>query len=272
MPDKNQLLKDQVAVVTGAGSGIGRATAHVFAAAGASVAVNDLPSRKDQACAVVKDIQNGGGRAVFVEADVSDEAQVDAMFARATDRFGTVHILVNNAGIQRDSAFAEMTLAQWNKVIGVNLTGHFLCARAAVREFTRRGPCDNVSKALGKIVFVSSVHQIIPWARHANYAASKGGLMLLMKTLAQELAAMRIRVNGVAPGAIRTPINRSAWEGALALADLLKLIPYGRIGEPEDVGKAIAWLASDESDYVTGATLIVDGGMQLYPGFGEGSG
>jgi glucose 1-dehydrogenase len=264
------LLVGHVALVTGASSGIGRATARVLAAAGAKVAVNHF-GHDDEAESIVAEIEAAGGAALAIAADVSDEAAVEAMFRQAVERFGTVHVLVNNAGIQSDAAFAEMTLEQWRRVIDVNLTGQFLCARAAIREFLRRGACD-VSVALGKIVFTSSVHQIIPWARHANYAASKGGVKLLAQSLAQEVAEHRIRVNVVAPGAIRTPINHDAWKDERSLEGLLKLIPYHRIGEPEDVAKAIAWLASDESDYVTGATLVIDGGMQLYPGFGEGGG
>jgi len=175
---------------------------------------------------------------------------------------------VANAGIQKDSDFAGMTLDQWNRVIGVNLTGNFLCAREAVRRFIAQGPTP-ASKALGKIICMSSVHEVIPWAGHVNYASSKGGIMLMIKSLAQEVAPKKIRVNSIAPGAIRTPINRPAWETDAALAKLLELIPYGRIGEPDDVAKAAVWLASDESDYVTGTTLFVDGGMCLYPGFAD---
>jgi glucose 1-dehydrogenase len=163
-----------------------------------------------------------------------------------------------------------MTLEQWNTVIAVNLTGQFLCARAAVREFRRRGPRPLVSRALGKIICISSVHEVIPWARHANYAASKGGVMLMMKSLAQEVAPLKIRVNSISPGAIRTPINRPAWETPSACEALLRLIPYRRIGEPEDIGRAAVWVASDESDYVTGTSLYVDGGMTLYPEFAHG--
>jgi glucose 1-dehydrogenase len=269
-PAIRPLLDGHVALVTGASSGIGRATARVLAAAGAKVVVNHF-GHGDEADSIVAEIEAAGGTAFAVAADVSDEAAVEAMFRAAVERFGTLHVLVNNAGIQADAAFTSMTLQQWKRVIDVNLTGQFLCARAAVREFLRRGTCD-VSVALGKIVFTSSVHQIIPWARHANYAASKGGVKLLAQSLAQEVAEHRIRVNVVAPGAIRTPINRSAWADERSLGDLLKLIPYRRIGEPDDVAKTIAWLASDESDYITGATLVIDGGMQLYPGFGEGGG
>ncbi|HYZ42563.1 MAG TPA: SDR family oxidoreductase, partial [Stellaceae bacterium] len=204
------------------------------------------------------------------QADVSDEDQVQGMFRRAVAELGTIDILVNNAGLQRDAAFYEMTLAQWNTVIGVNLTGQFLCAREAVREFLRRGVVPEVSRAAGKIICISSVHEIIPWAGHANYVASKGGVLMLMKTLAQEVAPHRIRVNGIAPGAIRTPINTAAWNTPEAYQKLMKLVPYNRIGEPEDIARAAVWLASDQSDYVVGATLYVDGGMTLFPDFAEG--
>ena len=175
-----------------------------------------------------------------------------------------------NTGRQRDSAFHEMTLAQWNTVLSINLTGQFQCARAAVREFLHRGIVPSVSSAAGKIICMSSVHQRIPWAGHANYAASKGGIKMLMESLAQEVAPHGIRVNAIAPGAIRTPINTAALNTSEALKGLLKLVPYGRIGEPEDIARAAVWLASDQSDYVVGTTLFVDGGMTLYPGFASG--
>ena len=219
---------------------------------------------------MVDEIRSAGGRAFAVKADVSDEAQVQDMFRRAVAEFGSVDILVNNAGLQQDAPFHEMTLAQWRKVIDVNLTGQFLCAREAVREFLRRGAIPEMSCSVGKIICVSSVHDVIPWAGHANYAASKGGVAMLMKTMAQELAMKKIRVNAISPGAIRTPINTSAWETAEAEAALLKLIPYYRVGETRDIARAAVWLASDHSDYVTGATLYVDGGMTLYPEFREG--
>jgi glucose 1-dehydrogenase len=219
---------------------------------------------------VVNDIKAAGGEAIAIQADVSNEAQVEAMFAEVFKQLGTIDILVNNAGMQRDAASVDMTLEQWNSVLGVNLTGQFLCARAAAREFIRRGIRPEISRAAGKIICMSSVHQMIPWAGHVNYATSKGGIMQLMKTLAQELAPHKIRVNSIAPGAIETPINRSAWDTPAAKAKLLKLIPYGRVGSPEDIGKAAVWLGSDESDYVHGTTLFVDGGMTLFPGFATG--
>ena len=265
----HQPLKNQKALVTGANSGIGEAVVRHLAAAGASVVVNYV-ANEPAAAAIVNEIKAAGCEAVAIQADVSKEDQVQAMFAAMYEAYGTIDILVNNAGLQKDSAFADMTLDQWNFVLGVNLTGQFLCAREAVREFLRRGIKPEVSSAAGKIICMSSVHEVIPWAGHANYAASKGGVMLLMKSLAQEVAPKKIRVNSIGPGAIKTPINRSAWDTPQAEAELLKLIPYERVGESSDIGRAAVWLASDDSDYVTGVTLFVDGGMTLYPGFATG--
>jgi glucose 1-dehydrogenase len=269
MNSPRELLKGQNALVTGANSGIGEATARALAAAGATVVVNYV-SHAPAAEKVVSDLQAAGCQALAIQADVSKEAEVDAMFAETIKQLGTIDILVNNAGMQRDAALVDMTLEQWNAVLGVNLTGQFLCARAAAREFIRRGIRRDISRAAGKIICMSSVHQLIPWAGHVNYATSKGGVMLLMKTMAQELAQHKIRINSIAPGAIETPINRSAWDSPAAKAKLLQLIPYGRIGLPEDIAKAAVWLASDESDYVHGTTLFVDGGMTLFPGFATG--
>jgi len=262
-------LKGQKAIVTGANSGIGKAIAIALGHAGAEVVVN-YRDGEDAAVAVVKEIAQGGSRALAIRADVSREAEVKDLFRSAIEQLGTVDILINNAGLQRDAPFEDLTLDQWNAVIGVNLTGQFLCAREAVREFKRRGVVPEVSRAAGKIICVSSVHEVIPWAGHANYAASKGGVMLMMKTLAQEVAPHRIRVNSIAPGAVRTPINRDAWSTPEALDALLRLIPYKRIGEPEDIARAAVWLASDEADYVNGISLFVDGGMTLYPEFASG--
>ncbi|GAB2572269.1 SDR family oxidoreductase [Dyella jejuensis] len=262
-------LVGQKALVTGANSGIGRAVAIALGEAGADVVVNYVVG-DDAANEVVAAIRSHGVNAVACKADVSSEEQVAAMFREVVERFGTLDILVNNAGLQRDSAFQSMTLAQWNTVLGVNLTGQFLCAREAVREFMRRGVNPEVSCAAGKIICMSSVHQEIPWAGHANYASSKGGIKLLMESLAQEMAPHRIRVNAIAPGAIRTPINTGAWSTPEAYKSLMTLVPYGRIGEPEDIARAAVWLASDLSDYVVGTTLFVDGGMTLYPGFATG--
>lgn len=262
-------LTGQKALVTGANSGIGKAVAIALGQAGADVVVNYVDDDA-AAAAVVEQIRNSGTKAYAHKADVASEDEVAAMFRKMMQDFGTIDILVNNAGLQRDSAFPEMTLAQWNKVIGVNLTGQFLCAREAVREFLRRGVVPSISSAAGKIICMSSVHQEIPWGGHANYATSKGGIKLLMESLAQELAPQRIRVNAIAPGAIRTPINTSAWQTKEAYAALMKLVPYGRIGEPEDIARAAVWLASDHSDYVVGTTIYVDGGMTLYPGFATG--
>jgi glucose 1-dehydrogenase len=269
MPDSSSggLLEGQIAIVTGGSSGIGAACALALGRAGAKVIVNHTARGIDRGKAVAAEIEQAGGRALAFEADVSREADIDAMFARTVERFGTVDILIANAGIQRDAAFADMSLADWQGVVDVNLTGQFLCVRAAVREFLRRGPRPEVSAALGKIVCMSSVHQVIPWAGHVNYAVTKAGIGMLVQSVAQELAWKKVRINGVAPGAIRTPINQSVWQDPASAGELMKLIPYRRIGDPDDVAKAVVWLASDQSDYVNGTTLFVDGGMVLYPGF-----
>jgi glucose 1-dehydrogenase len=263
-----QRLKGQGALVTGAGSGIGAAIARAFAREGAAVGIN-YRGESDAVEAMVDEIRDQGGVAAGLKADVTDEKQVAGMFEEFAKQLGRLDILVANAGMQQDAAITEMSLEQWRTVLDVNLTGQFLCAREAIKRFLAQG-LSPASTALGKIVCMSSVHEAIPWARHANYAASKGGVRSMMKTLAQEVAAKKIRVNGIAPGAIKTGINKADWSDSEKARKLLRLIPYGRIGEPEDVAKAAVWLASDEADYVTGATVYVDGGMSLYPGFREG--
>jgi len=262
-------LKGQKALVTGAASGIGAGVARALGAAGASVVVNYV-TNPEAAEAVVEDIRMGGAEAMALKADVSRENEVQAMTGAMVKAWGSIDILVNNAGLQQDAAFTDMTLSQWNTVIGVNLTGMFLCAREAAREMIRCGIRADVSRAAGKIICMSSVHEVIPWAGHVNYASSKGGVRAFMQSLAQELAPHRVRVNSIAPGAIQTPINRSAWDTPKALESLLTLIPYGRIGLPEDIGKVAVFLASDDSDYIHGQTLFVDGGMTLYPEFARG--
>jgi glucose 1-dehydrogenase len=263
------ILAGQKALVTGANSGIGKSVAIALGQAGADVVVNYVEG-DDTADRVAAEIREAGVKSLVYKADVASEDQVEEMFEHSIKTLGTIDIVVNNAGLQRDSPFQEMTLECWNKVLNVNLTGQFLCSRVAVREFLRRGVVPAVSRAAGKIICMSSVHQQIPWGGHANYATSKGGIKLLMESMAQELAPKHIRVNGIAPGAIQTPINTSAWDTPDALKSLLMLIPYGRIGKPEDIARAAVWLASDDSDYVVGTTLFVDGGMTLYPGFSTG--
>jgi glucose 1-dehydrogenase len=264
MPGK--LLARQRALVTGASSGIGAAVAQAFAQAGAAVAVH-YHSDSGSAQQLVDHITACGGQALALQADIAKPDACRRLVEAAAEQMQGLDILVANAGIQRDAPVAELSLQDWRDVLDVNLTGQFLCAQEAIRRFRRQGLDAQRSSALGKIIFVSSVHQRIPWAGHANYAAAKGGLKLLMESLAQEVAAEKIRVNALAPGAIRTPINKAAWETEQALGELLRLIPAGRIGEPDDVARAAVWLASDASDYVVGATLFVDGGMSLYPAF-----
>jgi len=264
-----KVLRGQKALVTGANSGIGKAVALALARAGADVVVNYV-SRPEVAEEVVKEADQWGGKVIACRANVAREDEVKAMFQQMFKEFGTIDILVNNAGLQKDASIDTMTLADWQLVIDVNLTGQFLCAREAIREFKRRGIRPEISCAAGKIICMSSVHEVIPWAGHVNYAASKGGVMLMMKSLAQEVAPHRIRVNSVCPGAIRTPINMEAWGTPEAYRSLMKLIPYKRIGEPDDIGRTAVWLASDDSDYIHGASIFVDGGMTLYPGFETG--
>ncbi len=262
----NPKLKGQSALVTGANSGIGLAVAIAMGNDGANVVVNYV-THPEAAEEVVQTIKNNGGEAIAIKADVSKEDEVVNMFQQMFDKYGTIDILVNNAGLQKDSSFENMSLADWQLVINVNLTGQFLCAREAVKEFLKRGVIEDRSRAAGKIICMSSVHEVIPWAGHVNYAASKGGIHMMMQSMAQELAPKKIRINSIGPGAIQTPINKQAWETPEALQSLLTLIPYKRIGQPEDIGKVAVWLASDEADYITGTTIFVDGGMLLYPGF-----
>jgi len=261
-------LEGQIAIITGASSGIGAGVAIALAGAGATVVINHPgESSREAADAILTTIKNAGGAGILYACDVSKEGEVQKMFADVIMQFGTLDILVNNAGLQRDSPFQDMSLDEWNTVLSVNLTGQFLCAREAVREFLRRGVVPERSRAAGKIICMSSVHEMIPWAGHANYAASKGGIMQLMKSIAQEFAPHKIRVNSIGPGAIKTPINHQAWDSPAAEQKLLELIPYGRVGITADIGAAAVWLASDDSDYITGITLFIDGGMTLYPGF-----
>ncbi|MBX7056747.1 MAG: SDR family oxidoreductase [Leptospirales bacterium] len=263
------LLKGQTAVVTGANSGIGKGVALALGQAGAQVVVNYVVD-PEAAEGVAHSIEQNGGKAIAVKGDVSKEADVQEMFKQTIGHFGTVDILINNAGLQRDANLVDMTLEQWEFVLRVNLTGQFLCAREAVREFLRRGVVMERSVACGKIVCMSSVHDIIPWATHCNYAASKGGVLMFMKSVAQELAPKKIRCNAISPGAIKTPINQQAWFTADAEEKLLELIPYKRVGVTEDIGRAAVWLSSDLSDYINGITIYVDGGMTNYPGFATG--
>jgi glucose 1-dehydrogenase len=262
-------LKGQSALVTGASSGIGKAIAIALGEAGADVAVNYV-SNPESAEEVAEKIRSFGSKAIVLKADVSKEDEVKSMFTAMFDAFGTIDILVNNAGLQQDAKFHDMTLAQWNKVIDVNLTGQFLCAREAVIEMLRRGVVPERSAACGKIICISSVHELIPWAGHVNYAASKGAIKMFMQSLAQEYGAQKIRVNSICPGAIQTPINTAAWSTPEAMASLLTLIPYNRIGQPQDIGNLAVFLASDASDYITGASIFIDGGMTVFEGFAEG--
>lgn len=261
-------LKNQIAIVTGSSSGIGAGIAKSLASAGATVVINHSSENSaEEALEVLNEIQRAGGNGMVCKCDVSKEDEVVVMFQKVISGYGTVDILVNNAGIQKDSKFIEMTVEDWDEVMGVNLRGQFLCSREAIKEFLRRGIDKARSVACGKIIHISSVHEIIPWSGRANYAASKGALKMLMQTLAQEHGSDKIRVNSICPGAIQTPINKEAWETPEALNQLLKLIPYNRIGQSEEVGNLAAFLASDLADYISGASIFIDGGMTTLESF-----
>lgn len=262
-------LTGQTAIITGSSSGIGAAIAIAIAAEGANVTIN-YHKDKTGAEEVAQQIRSTtDSKTIVVQCDVSKEDQVKALFHQTIQHFGTVDICIPNSGIQIDHPLHTMPLEAWNKVLDVNLTGQFLCAREAICEFLKRGMRKTVSNSLGKIIHISSVHEKIPWAGHANYAASKGGLYMLMQSICQEYAPQKIRCNSIAPGAIKTDINKEVWGTKEGLDNMLKLIPYKRVGIPEDIGKAAVWLASDASEYINGTTLFVDGGMSCYPGFAD---
>ena len=255
-------LQNKRALVTGANSGIGRAIAIRLAQEGASVTVNYV-THPEAADEVVREIKDAGGQAIAVMADISNEAQVEAMFARTLGELGGLEILVNNAGMETYQPFLEMPLEAWQKVLNIDLTGAFLCAQRAARAMVKSG-------AGGAIVNITSVHQTIPWGGYAHYCAAKSALAMLTKTIALELATENVRINAVAPGAIATPINQNVWGDPDSLRDLLTKIPSERVGKPEEVASVVAFLCSDEASYVTGATVYVDGGMTLYPSFRHG--
>jgi glucose 1-dehydrogenase len=253
-----QSLKGRLALVTGANSGIGEAVTRRLAAAGAAVVVNYL-SHPKEAKKIVAEIKSAGGQAMAIHADMSEEREIKAMFARIFRKFGAIDILVNNAGIENKSPFLDMRLEDWDQVMAVNLRATFLCSQLAARRMVKTGG--------GVIINISSVHQIIPWAGYAHYCASKSGLEMLMKTMALELAEKKVRVNNVAPGAIATPINETWLHDPVRRKQVLDLIPSRRIGQAEEVAGAVSYLVSDEAAYVTGTTLLIDGGMTLYSSF-----
>jgi glucose 1-dehydrogenase len=255
------LLAGRRAIVTGASSGIGKATAQRLGREGANVCVNYYSSQeKDAADEVVASIERAGpGEAVAVQADVGDEIDVERMVTETVTAFGGLDILVNNAGIEKQIPLLETSQQDWERILRTNLTGTFLCLREAGKVMADAGG--------GVIVNMSSVHEFIPWPGFAPYCASKGGVKLLMGTAARELAPKNIRVINVAPGAIITPINEFVLDDPEAKHAVEEEIPLGRMGEPEEIAAAVVWAASGEASYVTGTTIVVDGGMSLYPKF-----
>ena len=260
-------LKGKRALVTGASSGIGEAIAHALAQAGADVAVNYLadPAGRNAANAerVAASLRQAGVRAATLAADIADAGEVEKMFTQIDSTFGGIDILVNNAGIDGVAARCwESNPDDWYRVIQINLFGAYHCAREALKRMT--------TARHGVIVNISSVHESIPWSGYSAYTCSKAALTMLTQTLAQETADLGVRVVGVAPGAIKTQINEAVWNDPDMLRDLLRKIPANRMGKPEEIGRMVALLASDMASYVTGPSVLVDGGMVLYPSFRHG--
>jgi glucose 1-dehydrogenase len=254
------LLEGRRAIVTGASSGIGEATAKRLGAEGASVCVNYYSDHEREAAeGVAKAVESAGRHGIAVQADVGQEADVKRMVADTVKAFGGVDLLVNNAGIEKQIPLLEMPLDAWEAIIRTNLTGAFLCLREAGKAIVAAGG--------GVVVNISSVHEFIPWPGFAHYCSSKGGMKMLMETAARELSPKRVRVVNIAPGAIATPINNFVLDDPEATHAVESEIPLGRIGNPDEVAAAVAWTASDQASYITGTTIVVDGGMSLYPKF-----
>lgn len=257
-------LKGKVAVVTGGSKGLGASMAERFGAEGMSVVVN-YHSDEEGAKKTMELVREAGGKACAVQADVGTKEGIEALLDKAASEFGGLDVWVNNAGVENKSATDELSLEDWQRVIDTNLTGVFLGSQCAIRHFLEKGK-------QGSIINMSSVHEKIPWPTFSHYAASKGGVAMFTKTIALEYADRGIRANCIGPGAINTPINKEKFDDPKQYESTVSMIPMGRIGDPEDVAAAAAWLASDQARYVTGTTLFVDGGMTLYPSFQYGEG
>jgi glucose 1-dehydrogenase len=247
-------LQGKVGIITGAATGIGKGIATVFVAEGAAVVIDYVHGQDSDARELAKQLQASGGRASAVEADVTDPEQVKRLVDTAVSEFGKLDIFVNNAGIETKVPFVDVSLDLWNKVMAVNLTGPFLCAQAAARQMIAQG-------GGGRIINISSVHEDLPMPTNVPYCAAKGGLRMLMRTACVELAAHGITMNNIGPGAIDTPMDAPLKAHPEQMAELLSEIPLGRMGQPDEVGKLAAYLASDDAAYVTGSTFFIDGGM-----------
>lgn len=257
-------LEGKVVIITGAATGLGKAMALRFGKEKAKIVINYRnPDRNVND--MIKEIEQSGGQAIAVQGDVTVEEDMKNLIREATEQFGTLDVMINNAGVENEVPSHELTLNDWNHVINTNLTGAFLGCREAISYMLKH----NIQ---GSILNMSSVHEIIPWPHFVHYAASKGGMKLMTETLALEYAPKRIRVNNIGPGAINTPINAEKFEDPILRQGVIDMIPMGYIGEPEEIAAVAAWLASSEASYVTGITLYADGGMTKYPSFQGGKG
>jgi glucose 1-dehydrogenase len=250
-------LKDKVVLITGAASGIGRAIAIETARQGAYVVVNYI-GKPDAAQEVVREIEDDHGAVLTIEADVSKPDRVQHMISETVSRLGRVDVLVNNAGIEKESPFLEKPESEFDAVIAVNLKGAFLCTQAAARDMAKR--------KRGTIINISSVHEDLPFPGYSAYCAAKGGLRMLCRDLALELAPHGINVINVAPGAIDTPINKRTLSNPEKKLALKREIPLGRVGEPQEIAKLVCYLASDDAAYITGTTIVIDGGLMHQTG------
>jgi glucose 1-dehydrogenase len=250
-------LKNKVAIITGSATGIGLGIALRLAQEGSAVVIDYMPGQEDQANGIVKELRRHHERAAAIQANIADEGQVQQLIDGTVERFGRLDIFVNNAGIEHKMPFVDTPLDVWNKTLAVNLTGPFLCSRAAARQMIKQGEG-------GRIINISSVHEDLPMPTNAPYCATKGGMRMMTRTLCLELAPHKITVNNIGPGAIDTPMDAPLKANPELYNELLSHIPLGRMGQPEEIGNCAVFLASDEAAYVTGATFFVDGGLMRF--------
>nr|WP_263314973.1 glucose 1-dehydrogenase [Mammaliicoccus sp. Marseille-Q6498] len=257
-------LKDKVVIITGGNSGIGKSTSERFGREESKVVINYLDHAED-AEAIVKTIKESGGDAIAVQGDVSKEEDIKNLIQKAHEKFGRIDVMINNAGFEKPIPTHEMSLEEWSKVIDINLTGAFLGSREAVKYYLEHD-------IKGQIINTASVHDVIPWPNYVNYAASKGGLKLMMETMSMEYGKNGIRINNVSPGAVVTEHTREKFSDPATRKETLEMIPLNEIGEADQVANINAFLASEQAHYIHGTTIYVDGGMTNYPAFMGGKG